>query len=396
MAGEQDCPLRISWPNRGADQVPRVIKSYQIDSGYLTSTDGFMLDVYDEQPNRLRNLLWEPVELSIDGCPQLLGRIGRPERGRNGPGQAQLPGLDYIGDLVEGHVDPTCKVTKDMTIAAAFKLIASPYGITSIVGPEDILMRNVLTGIDVKARKKAKKSLEAYKLEELNPKADASGQGCYDLLNRIAGHQGFTIQPSTKRSELRLSEPNWDQSPSYKAWRTLKPPAGNIVTGYVTEDGSKTPSVVLVAGEMGEAGKATKKDSSVVGLNEVTAFRPMSESAAICKRRLPGKCEPIEFGKLYRLLYFADKDAKNSEQLGRGMWRILGERIKDLLVYNCTLIGHRDPVTRAIYSVDTVIQVDDDWSDVHEPLWIARRTFRWASGNDVTELECWRLGSFQL
>lgn len=392
MSGESECPLRVSWPNRGADQVPRVVLSYHLDSGYLTSTDAFTLDVYDEKPERLRDLCWEPVELAVDGCPQLIGRIGKSERGRNGPGQVQLPGLDYLGDLVEGHVDPLLKITKDMTIAAAFKLAASPYGITSVVGPEDILMRNVLTGVEVKTRK-AKKSLEAYKLEELNPKADASGQGCYDLLNRIAGHQGFTIQPSTKRSELRLSEPNYDQAASYKAWRTAT--TGNIKDGWVTEDGSKTPTLVICTGEMGEAGKATKNGSLELGLNEVSAFRPLSEAAALCKRRIPGKCEPIEFGKLYRLLYYQNKDAKNAAQLGRGMWRILGERIKDLLVYNCTLIGHRDVKTGAIYSVDTVIQVDDDWADVHEPLWIARRTFRWSSGNDLTDLECWRLGAFQ-
>lgn len=391
----QDCPLRIKWPNRGDDQCLRRVTSYRIDTGYMTSTDEFSFEVYDDDPVRLRSLLWEPVELTVDGCPQLIGRIESVERGRI-PNFAVISGRDYLADLVEGHADPGIKIAANQTLPDAIKLICSPYGITSVVSSEEAKMRDARTGINVKTGK-ASPEISSLKLKEVVPKVESNdtGQGCFEFANRIAGHHGLTIQPGRTRSELVLSEPNYDQDPSLTLWRSDK--KGNIASGTSVENGARTPTCVLASGEQGEAGKSAKPIAANFGLNSVAAFKQLSDSYSVTERRLPGKSGAIEFGKLYRLFYFKDRDAKTQAQIERGLARALADRIKELLVYHATLIGHKDAKTLAIPAVDTTVQVDDDWCDVHEQLWIARRTLRWRSGvEDAVDIECWKLGAVTL
>jgi prophage tail gpP-like protein len=390
MPVSQECPLRIKWPNRGGDQVPRRVLSYTIDTGYLTSTDAFELEVFETDPVRLEKLLWEPVELEVDGCQQLIGRIERVERGYAGQHTAKLSGRDYLAELVEGHVDPGVKLDKGKLLADGIKLICSPYGVTSVVASEDVKVRDLRSGYSVKTGKSAPQ-ISSLKLEDLTPDA---GQGCFDFANKIAAHHGLTIQPSDKRSELLLAAPNFDQTPSLTLWRADR--QGNLAQGQLTEDGSRTPTFVLSAGEQGNPGKSAKPIAANFGLGTVQPFSQLSSAYAVTDRRLPGKSGAIEFAKLYRLFYWKDRDARNQAQLERGLARALADRLKELLVYHATLIGHKDAKTGAIPTVDTTIQVDDDWTGVHEQLWVARRTLRWKPGEDSADVECWKLGALQL
>lgn len=67
----------------------------------------------------------------------------------------------------------------------------------------------------------------------------------------------------------------------------------------------------------------------------------------------------------------------------------------DTLAYRVTLRGHTDPETGAIWTVDTMVNVQDEICGVNEPLWIAKRTLRFSpTEGSTTQLECWRPGSF--
>jgi prophage tail gpP-like protein len=69
------------------------------------------------------------------------------------------------------------------------------------------------------------------------------------------------------------------------------------------------------------------------------------------------------------------------------MRRAISDRAKDTLVYTCTMPGHRDRQTGAVYAIDTLVDVNDDIREVHEPLWVIGRKFRYsASEGAVTDL----------
>lgn len=111
-----------------------------------------------------------------------------------------------------------------------------------------------------------------------------------------------------------------------------------------------------------------------------------------------GRASAGSFGSLlYRLLVFRDDDARNGEQIEKAAKRTIAERMKDTLQYRLTLKGHVDPGSGAVYALDTMIRVDDEFADLHEVLWVADRTLRYSEGEGpMTDLVCWRPESFEL
>ncbi len=59
--------------------------------------------------------------------------------------------------------------------------------------------------------------------------------------------------------------------------------------------------------------------------------------------------------------------------------------------------GHTDPESGAIWSVNTMVEVQDDICGLNENLWIASRTFSNSGGQGaVTDLELWRPNVWQI
>jgi hypothetical protein len=148
-------------------------------------------------------------------------------------------------------------------------------------------------------------------------------------------------------------------------------------------------------------GKPSKNASQEVdlwtyGVKENTELGKILTASTVSSRWEPGKgATEVASGALYRLLVYRDEEARTETMIESAMKRAIAERLKDTLEYRVTLKGHADATTGAIYSVDTMIDVNDSVCDVHEQLWIASRTLRY-SGSDgpTTELVCWRPESF--
>jgi prophage tail gpP-like protein len=120
-------------------------------------------------------------------------------------------------------------------------------------------------------------------------------------------------------------------------------------------------------------------------------------ASTVSERQQKGKvADQVAQGALYRLLVYRDENARTAEQIEAAARRCVAERLKDTLYYHATVKGHADPRTGAIWTVDTMVNVDDDVADVHEPLWIESRTLRFGSGGAETDLVCWRPESFTL
>jgi len=76
------------------------------------------------------------------------------------------------------------------------------------------------------------------------------------------------------------------------------------------------------------------------------------------------------------------------------MLRAIAERIKDTLLYQCTVNGHINEESGAIYSVDTLVEVFDEVRDVFETLWVEAVTHSYQSASATSTLTCRRVGSY--
>lgn len=373
--------LTIAWPGRDDNQVPRGIVSYSIDSQYLVSTDEFEIVVIDDDPARVRWLQLEPVELSIHGEVVMVGRIERVERG--GEGRAvTLRGRDYMANLVQGEIDPTVKIEESQSFEDVILYCAGPYGISSVVD---------FTG----------KGIAQLKPGERKPEP---GQGVYDFLNRIAARLGCTIQPGTSADTLVLDAPQYDLPINGRLTRSSDPivqRSNNIKSATSSEDYTRIPTHGAATGKVAKQGENAETVSFAYNLQDVLggisdALLNGLAGKVDGNRRKPsaGAGDP---SLLYRLLYVNDKDARTADQIERAITRAVGERLKDTLEYQATVVGHRDQQNGRIWTPNTVLDVVDDVCDVEERLWVAGRRFSYSQqGGAEAQLTMWRLGAFQV
>ena len=173
----------------------------------------------------------------------------------------------------------------------------------------------------------------------------------------------------------------------------------NIIKGRARRDFSSFPTYTLFTGTGGETGAQSTGLNKTFDIFELVAsvqsLLSVIENKTVSGRWQGKASTETKNGALYRLLYHRDTDARVQEDLDSGVRRSIAERLKDSLAYTCTVKGHADPVTGAIYSINTIANVDDSIAGVHERLWIAKRTLRYSEGEgSMTELELWRPGSF--
>jgi prophage tail gpP-like protein len=386
------------------DWDTELVKGYRIRSAFTRSTDDFEIVLYDTDRKKLRNLEMQPVELFINGCSQMLGRIDMSEIGGDGSA-VTFRGRDYIADLVENNVDPTLKLAEGTTLDQAFLDAMSPCGITIILGDDDVLLRNVRTGKSLRSKSNSKGRLKELTVQDLKPRG---GEGTYEFCNRIAARYGVMIQPGPDRSTVVVQGPQYEQDPIGKIVRTDDARQGvgnNIISATATRDYSTFPTYTLFTGRSSQAGEDTKPlqfeidiIDVVQGAGELEQVLVLND-ATIGGRRKPAEVKGtrLGLGQLYRLLYFRDDDSRTSEQLERAALRAFSERLRDTLVYTVTLQGHSDPMTGAVYAIDTIIDVRDEICGINEKLWVESREFAFdPQAGAVTRLTCWRPRSFTI
>jgi hypothetical protein len=394
-----DPALKVRLTEAGIE-FDRVL-SYDIDSDYFTSTDGFSFTLYDEDQSKVLGFELEPVELAIDGAPQLIGRIDDSDIGDNSA--ITYSGRDYIADLVECNIDPSVVVKKGDSLFNALTLAACPVGIDVILSDNDVAMRDVRSGKALGA-----KPIWAFpetKAEDFKPDP---GEGIYEFCNRLVCRFGATIQPGANRNELLVTAPNDAQDPAFSITVTRdsnNAANNNAYNCRAHRSFASMPTYAVFQGRGATPGKlqsglsseyATALAGSALSdgfFNEIG--RELITRASFERRKpAPGTI----FGpKLYRFLFHRDTASRNQEQLDHALLRAVSERIKETLVYTCTMRGHRDPFTGVIYSVDTLCDVKDDIRNVHEVMWVAARKFRYAEGTGAeTDLKMYRKRIIQL
>lgn len=387
------------------DREIRTISSWSISSNYLVATDEFSFTAYDSTQSNLWYLETQPVELFVNGQQQLVGRIDKTSMGGKRGQEVEFTGRDFIADLKECNVDPTVIVKDGDSIGAVFTLAASVVGIDSVVSDDDIVMRNVRSGIFVKRGKSAK----AFHKKELKEYKPRKGEGLYEFFLRLIARFGATIQAGPDRSTLVITAPRYDTAPIGTLYRYVDPiqsGRNNVSDSSADRDFSSFPSFTL---GIGKANQGADASTSAINLAlDTFAFASALAGAdselvkvlaegTLAGRQIPGKAEKAGLDQLYRLLWVSDQEARTQDQLDFSVRRALAERLKETLVYTCVVRGHTDPKTGAIWSVDTMVNVEDDVCNVHEALWIAERELSYnETDGAMTRMTCYRPGSFQL
>lgn len=382
------------------------IQSYSIESDYMTPTDAFEVVLYHrDDPASLRRK-WLPlrrVKLYLDGKLQLVGRIDETEGTGDSGAALMVRGRDYLAPLIDGSADPSVRFSADMVLGDAILEILKPYGIVTAFGNFN-LARNLVTGVDVPSGIPAADFREA-KVSEFKV---GDNQGAHEAANRIAARHGFTLQPVNQRDSIAIVRPQYGQSPRF----TIERP-GNVLKGSAKRNYADVPTVTIATAR-GVKGIPTSRITGVKGEfptfgieapNEVGKFEEVKRITGIgvgtpqlLMSRFNPRGEGISgnAGLLYKPLFYEDKDSKTVEQLLAGMRRMLADRLKETLVYSCTMQGHTDPQTGAIYYYDTIATVRDEIEDVNEDMWILSRWLRNDGTGPLTNLKLIRPGAIAL
>lgn len=380
------------------------IQTYRLTSNYLTPADEWEFVAYDyEDPASLRRKFrpFMRLKLYIDGVLQILGRIDETE-GTGGSGSAlSIRGRDYMGELVDGGADPSIRFTEKQDLGDALLTLFRPFGIRTLVGSWN-LTRNLLTG-RIPYVGEPTRSFTTAKLEDFKI---APNEGTFEAADKIVSRHGFTIQQGGQRDTVAIVEPQFGQEPRLNLSRP-----GNILEGKARRNYAEVPTVTIATGRVKKSKKTKGADlfgrTAQVGADGAVA----SEQLLPALVQFPsfGELAPNEIGKLdevkrialepvsllrqarvdwkaktmpfepeddvvYRPMFYEDKNSRTDEQMDRAVRRELSRRMKDVLSYKCTMRGHRDAESGAIYTVDTMAVVHDEVDDVNETMWILERT----------------------
>jgi prophage tail gpP-like protein len=398
---------RLTVEIEGAGVVTDRIISYRINTQYTTPTDSWEFVVFSEDdPKRLRRRFrpLQPVKLSIAGRQQLIGRIdGTVGTGESGA-LLKVHGRDYLADLVDSSVDPSFQIKKGQDIGAFLLELLKPWGITTVFGNFN-LTRNVMSG----RKPFTKNPARSYKSAKLEDTKASENQAVFEFGNQVVARQAFTLQPAGTRDAICVDAPNYEQAPLY----TLSRP-GNLISGTADRNYAGVPTVTIARGRGGgsDAGKQSpgaKKEyptfdrsgpSQISKTAEVQHAITSDEGVVVVREsRFDPKARQTKvFGfdfPVYKPAFFRDRDSRNDEQLDYAVRRFIAEKLRETLIYTCSVRGHVDPVSGATWTVDTLAHVRDEIEDVDEPLWIAERTFtNDGSSGPMTELVLVRPGSY--
>jgi prophage tail gpP-like protein len=385
----------------------RGIEEYRISSSWLTPTDAWSFTVYDdENPAQLRTTFrpWQPIKLAINGQVQILGRIDKIESAGESGAALTVSGRDYLADAVDATVDPAIQIKKEMDLGAAMLEIFRPFGIVTILG-EYNLTRNILTGVSA-LKGKPRKNFKAANPDELRP---GENVGVMEWANRIVARHGFMIQPADNRGTIGVFEPHDLQEPQYELARP-----GNILAARASRDYTDVPTVTIARGRAGNPSaevKGTLHEYATFGsetLNPITKIPEIRQiifpengvGSLIREQRFDlKKPDPTLYAfspPVYKPLFYADKDSKNQEQLEYGAKRMVADRLKKTLDYTCTVRGHVDARSGALWAINTVAHVLDQLEQLSERLWLYERDFFNEGKGPMTALKFMRQDSFYL
>lgn len=395
--------------------------SYTITSSFLQPTDEWSVILDDERAGSLlidKLLPGTRIRLLVNGHPQLTGPVDRSvlKSSREGGTSLVVQGRDAISPAVDGCIDPLVKFTPNMSALDVCVTAFRPFGFLKF-SPSDEANRNVVTGAHkIRSKVVAKtttstenvftvigdkitttpKSVTTTVTELVDPTRPGLstlpltalvpdiGNGCYEFASKLCGRLGLHIYVNALGDTIIVSEPDYESRPLYRLVR--KDGRCDYIEATSSRSSVQQPSVIIATGRAGNAANFTKTKLKVAKVNELVGIgadgKPLPGVVDALGRHkpsvtIPSRPQLIEYGKqafrhdLNRPLYLHDEESKDLRQLTYFVQREMAHRQKGALEVKVVIEGHTQ--SGVPWAVNTLVDVDDDVLDLHEPLWISER-----------------------
>jgi prophage tail gpP-like protein len=276
----------------------------------------------------------------------------------------QVQGRDVLKILCDANIHPDFRLKGKKIYEVVESTIFSLYpSMGRKIITDNDSNREILTG--VKGFKKGKKARKTQ--TELDYCKAKPNEGAFEFLARNLRRFGLWMW-SDAEGNIIVSSPDYDQGPCASIVHREGLQRVKVLHASLVESALQAPTCVMVRGKGGS--KVFDKATCEGFVNDPT--------------RSP----------FYVPRYVLHEQATTDAECQDFAEQEMSEALKDARVYECTLRGHTDEDTGAVYAVDTIVHVDDDILDVHEDMWVRERTFkRSASGGTTTDLKLVPKGS---
>lgn len=398
--------------------------SYEYAQSWLTPSDAwqFTFSVDELSIDQRQALLpGALVEMAIDDRTQQTGYIDRVcvRASRGSGGIVTVYGRDWMAPSIDAQVDPKTRLLPSMSFLQFLTAIFAQFNLL-VIAEDPAANLNIITG-QTRGTKTSKKGkpLKSYILHAEKPYPN---EGAYAFASRIAqriGAQGagspggLWIRAGADYGTLVVAKPNFDQDPLYSLHQKTGPLSQfNNILESDSEVSREEQFSVLFASGFGGGGDLPKSSLRCAVFNPCVEI-PLAQRTMLLAA-YPGinviqdpRLEAIAQDDLVaassfplvdpnaRPAYVYDPEAKTLDQLQAFAIRELSLRLRKSLSYKAVIEGHR--IGGVPVAVDSIVDVDDDISDVHRPMWIMSRRFsKVLGGGTTTHLECIRPNSLVL
>lgn len=382
------------------------IESYSTSSHFADPMDTFTCTMFSADFATLRTLTHPlaPLRFYIAGRLQFRGRIDTQEI--QDDGTITITARSYLAEMADCHLDPKAACNAGTTLNIAVLRAAKAVDMWAVRSTGFREMRYILTGFDFNMD--PEKDFTKSKTDYEKALHEGHGEGIYEWADRLCKRQGFLIQAAPNEGQISLCRPEYRQPPIYHFIRSVSNPnTTNMLTCHVKRDYSRVPTYMEVYNYTQRPGDKARHFNGKIDVFNDTEFSKIPEvsliahgndtqgAIAVSGRFYPddNDAQPNEYN-LYKAIFSKDEKSKTGVEIQNHMMRELAERTKDTLVLTVTLQGHRDPVSKYLYGIDTIALVDDELGDVHENMWVESRTFSYAGSGQQTTLTLVRPNSF--
>lgn len=313
--------------------------------------------------------LYAPVEVRIDGAVQLRGVI---ERIRDGAGRAGAPltlsGRDILAAAMVADVDPRLNL-RDITLADAFERVLMPLGIEVVVGASAEEVRTIQAGARPGARVPSASS-RARRRHRVDRFRSQVGQRTWDFLAQLARRHGYLIYsgPIEGGMGLVIDRPAYDAAPQGALRRRRRDDGtyeGNILDGTLALDVTDVPTAVTVFGR-------TRLDAPQDARHSATVINGDLASRRTADQWLP------------RPRYIRDLRARTPQIAEQRARHAIARAMQDFAVYEATVQGFSWGAGERLWTMNTMVSVDDEVTGARDAWLCTRATFKRSRGGGHT------------
>ncbi len=411
--------IAILFPATGV-QLTRFL-SYEYAQSFLWTSDSWQFTVDVRELSDADRAAIQPgvaCTVTVDDLTQSQGYVDDIviRASASGGSIMTVSGRDWLSPTVDCHIDPKVRFSEQQTLLDLLKAVFTPFGVTTFV-TDNSANRNLITGriYGTKTSKKGK-DLKSVRLHDTKP---YPAEGAFAFASRVAQRFGLWIWPGVDAQTIVVGQPDYLQNALYTLSHKTDAAGGsnNVLTSDVRHSRQEQPTIILASGfgAGGEFAKAQWKSAIINPLiNAEGQLRQIQSAYPEIKFFLTPQVPALNsqtsgfsdsgapIGTVAfpmndpnaRPLFLYDPESHSQEQLNAFLRREMSVRMRKALTCVYEIEGHK--IGGVPIAIDTIVDVDDDVSGLHLPMWILSRSFSKASGSGTrTRLEAILPGTLQ-